>query len=209
VTQNDLRSRIERYFAAGAGAVGDPAAMAAFEQLRSALEALNAARAAVTAARAGYLPTLSFNWTYGIDAPQIAVNGARGIRNLGYSASGTLDLPLWNWFGTHDRVQQAKLQRRAAQVTLTATQRTLIAQLEEYYSDAQMAEQQVASLASSVELARRSLHLTRLRYRAGEATALEVVTAEDTLSTVEAAQADGQLRYRVALANLQTLTGVL
>jgi outer membrane protein len=177
--------------------------------MKSALEAYQAAQSGVTAARAGYLPTISFNYTYGIDAPQLAVNGSRGIRNLGYSASGSVNLPVWDWFSTHDRVQEAKLQRRAAQVTLTATQRTLLAQLQEYYHDAEVAERQMASLTSSVQLARESLRLTRLRYGAGEATALEVVNAEDTLSTVEAAQADGQLRYRVALANLQTLTGVL
>ncbi len=177
--------------------------------LRSAFEALKAAHAAVVAARAAYLPSLTFNYTYGVDAPQLAVNGPGGVQNLGYSASGGIDLPLWNWLGTHDRVHEAQLQQRAAQVTLTATQRTLIAQLQEYYHDAEIAQRQVASLASSVRLAQESLHLTRLRYSAGEATALEVANAEDTLSTVEAAQADGELRYRVALANLQTLTGVL
>ena len=177
--------------------------------LRSAVESMKAARAAVIAARAEYLPSLTFNYTYGVDAPQLAVNGPGGVQNLGYSASGGINLPLWDWFSTHDRVQEAKLQRRAAQVTLTATQRTLIAQLQEYYHDAQVAEQQMTSLTSSVKLAQESLRLTRLRYSAGEATALEVVNAEDTLSTVKAAQADGQLRYRVALANLQTLTGVL
>jgi outer membrane protein TolC len=177
--------------------------------MKSALEAYRAARDGVVAARAGYLPSFSFNYTYGIDAPQFAVNGSKGIHNLGYSASGGIDLPLWNWFGTHDRVQEARLQRRAAQVILTATQRTLIAQLQEYYHDAQIAERQLTSLSSSVKLAEESLRLTRLRYSAGEATALEVVNAEDTLSTVKSAQADGQLRYRVALANLQTLTGVL
>jgi outer membrane protein TolC len=51
--------------------------------------------------------------------------------------------------------------------------------------------------------------LTNLRYQAGEATVLEVVDAETALSQAEQAQADGVVRYRVALANLQTLTGVL
>ncbi len=38
MTENHLYSRIEKYFAAGADAVGDSAALAAFEDLRSALE---------------------------------------------------------------------------------------------------------------------------------------------------------------------------
>ncbi len=38
MTNDSLKERIEKYFAAGASAVSDPSAMAAFEELRSALE---------------------------------------------------------------------------------------------------------------------------------------------------------------------------
>lgn len=177
--------------------------------LRSALEANKAADAAVLAARAGYLPALSFNYSYGIDAPQFAINGPDNVRNLGYSASASIDLPVWDWFATHARVKQSELQRKAARIALTATERTLIAQLQEYYHEAQVAQSQVTSLATSVQTAQESLRLTKLRYQAGEATALEVVDAEAALAQTESEQADGLLRYRVALANLQTLTGVL
>lgn len=177
--------------------------------LRSALAALEAARNAVTAARAAWLPSLGFNYTYGIDAPQLAVNGPGQVRNLGYSAAVSIDFPLWNWLGTHDRVKQSQLQEHAAQAVLTTTERQLIAQLDEYYDEARVAGDQVASLRASVETARESLRLTRLRYQAGEAIALEVVDAETALAQAESALADGLLRSRVARANLQTLTGVL
>ena len=54
-----------------------------------------------------------------------------------------------------------------------------------------------------------SLRLTLLRYQAGEATALEVVDAQTTLAAARNAYDDGLARYRLALANLQTLTGTL
>jgi outer membrane protein TolC len=177
--------------------------------LRSALAALHAAQSDVSAARAGYLPTLGFNYTWGINAPQFAVNGRDGVRNLGYSASATISLPLWDWFATHDRIRQSQLREKAAQAALTNTQRQLIAQLDEYFSEARVAADQVASLRTSVDTARESLHLTRLRYSAGEALALEVVDAENALAQAESALADGILRAHVARANLQTLTGVL
>ena len=41
--------------------------------LRSALETVRAAHAEVEAARAAYYPSLSLNYTYGVDAPQLAV----------------------------------------------------------------------------------------------------------------------------------------
>jgi outer membrane protein TolC len=177
--------------------------------LRSALEAMHAAQNEVLAARAAYLPALSFNYAYGIDAPQLAVNGPQDVRNLGYSASASIDFPVWNWFATHDRVRQSQLHEKAAQANLTNTQRQLIAQLDEFYHEARVATDQVDSLHTSVDTARESLRLTRLRYSSGEATALEVVDAQSSLALAEAALADGILRSHVARANLQTLTGTL
>ena len=177
--------------------------------LRSALEAMHAAQNEVLAARAAYFPALSFNYSYGIDAPQFAVNGPDAVRNLGYSASASIDFPVWDWFATHDRVRQSQFHEKAALVTLTNTQRQLIAQLDEYYHEARVATDQVDSLHTSVDTARESLRLTRLRYSNGEATALEVVDAQSALALAEAALADGILRSHVARANLQTLTGTL
>jgi outer membrane protein TolC len=48
-----------------------------------------------------------------------------------------------------------------------------------------------------------------LRYKAGQATVLDVLNAQNTLTQTRGAYADGLVRYRVALANLQTLTGSL
>ena len=177
--------------------------------LRSALAALQAAHQDVIAARAAYLPALTLNYTYGIDAPQFAVNGPDQVRNLGYSASAAIDLPIWDWLATHDRIRQAQYREQAAQASLTTMQRTLVAQLDEFYNEARVASDQVASLRASVDTARESLRLTRMRYQAGEALALEVVDAESALAQAEAALADGILRSHVARANLQTLTGVL
>ena len=61
----------------------------------------------------------------------------------------------------------------------------------------------------SVDTAAESLRLTRLRYTAGEATILEVVDAENSLTATELAREDGIVRYQTALANLQLLTGTI
>jgi len=70
-----------------------------------------------------------------------------------------------------------------------------------------VAGSQVDSLKRSVELSADSLRLTLLRYQAGEVTVLEVVDAQTTLTQARNARADGLARYRLALAELQTLTG--
>lgn len=177
--------------------------------LRSALAALKQSDAEVLSARAAYLPDLGLNFTYGIDAPQFAVNGPDGVKNLGYSGSVTLDIPVWDWLSTQHRVKQSEIRRNAARVALSATQKRLIANLEETYSEATAAHDQLASLDQSVQTATESLRLTKLRYTGGEATVLEVVDAQNALTAAENAREDGAVRYQAALAGLQTLTGTL
>ena len=176
-------------------------------ELRSALASLRASQAEVTAARAALLPDLALNYTYGIDAPQFSNVGPAGAKNLGYSASATVDLPLWDWLATEHKVKQSEIRREAAKVALTSTQRRLIANLSEFYEEAAAARDQLASLELSATTARESLRLTKLRYTGGEGRVLEVVDAQNALLTAEAAQADGTVRYQLALANLQELTG--
>jgi outer membrane protein TolC len=187
----------------------DAAAMRLNPELRQALGSLRVSNLDVTAARAAYLPDLGLNFTYGIDAVQFAVNGNGGVKNLGYSASATLDIPVWDWLSTQHRVRQAEILRDAAHTALNATQRRLIAQLDEFYAEAGTARDQLQSLDQSVQTASESLRLTRLRYTAGEATVLEVVDAQNSLTTAEIAREDGIVRYQLAMTNLQLLTGAI
>lgn len=177
--------------------------------LKSALASLQQSNADVLSARAAYLPSLGLNYTYGIDAPQFATTGPDHARNLGYAASVTVDLPVWDWLAAQHRVKQGQIARQAAQVALTATQRRLIARLDEAYAEAVAARDQLASLDASVQTAAESLRLTKLRYTGGEATVLEVVDAQNAFVVAENARDDGRLRYQAALADLQTLTGTL
>jgi outer membrane protein TolC len=163
----------------------------------------------VQAAWGALLPNIGLNLTYGIDAPQFAANGPDGVRNLGYSASLTLNIPVWDWMASEHKVKQSEIRRDAAQVALSATQRRLIAQLDEAYSEAQAARDQLTSLDQSVATAEESLRLTKLRYSGGEATVLEVVDAENAFVTAENAREDGRVRYEAARAELQTIAGTM
>ena len=178
-------------------------------ELKSALAALGVSNADVLAARAAYLPDLGLNFTYGIDAPQFAVNGPDKVRNLGYSASVTVDIPVWDWLSTQHRVRQSEIRRDTAKVVLSATQRQLIARLDEAYSEAAAARNQLDSLDASAATAAESMRLTKLRYTGGEATVLEVVDAQSAYVTAENAREDGRVRYEAARADLQTLTGTM
>jgi outer membrane protein TolC len=183
-------------------------------QLAAALASLRAANQEVAVAWNSFLPSLGFDYFYGIDANQFATKGIddsvfphRRVDNLGYSAAATLDIPIWNWGAGRSKVKSAHLQRDQAKLELSFAQRKMVADLKTFYSEAQTGRSELESLRQSVDLAAESLRLTTLRYQAGEATVLEVVDAQNTLTLAQNALGDGQIRYRVAVANLQTLTG--
>jgi len=183
-------------------------------EMKSALANLDAANADVLGARAALTPTVGFNVIYGIDANQFAANGPLtpdGIkaRNLGYSTSFTVNLPVWDWFSTEHKVKQSEIHREAARVTLTNAQRQLIADLQNDYAAAQTALRELASLDSSVTAASDSLRLTEDRYKSGEALVLEVVDAQNAYVTAQNDREDGYVRYQTALATLESLTGTL
>jgi outer membrane protein TolC len=176
--------------------------------IRAALEAAKAAGQNVFAARGGYIPSLSFDYFYGIDATRFATR-TDGISNLGSSAVATLNIPIWNWGATQSKVKQAELQRNQAKRDLSLAQRKLLAEIQSLYAEAQTASDELISLERSSELGTESLRLTTLRYKSGESTVLEVVDAQNAAMQSDTAYQDGAVRYRVALANLQTLTGVV
>lgn len=181
--------------------------------IRAALETVKAAGQDVKAARAGYLPSVSLDYFYGIDANRYATytgnpDGTR-VPNLGSAATASLNLPVWNWGATQSRIKQAELRRAQAKRELSLSQRKLLAEMRSLYAEAETALNELSGLQRSSELAADSLRLTTLRYKNGEATVLEVVDAQTTFAQANSGYQDGALRYRVALANLQTLTGVL
>src|SRR6266436_6584232 len=170
-------------------------------EVRAALAGVQAASHDVSAARAGYLPTITLDYFYGIDATRYAVNGAATdgskISNLGSSAIASLSLPVWNWGATESRVRAAELQRKQAKRELSFAQRKLLAEMRSLYPEAETALNELAGLQRSAELSEESLRLTTMRYQGGEATVLEVVDAQSTFAQASAAYQDGAVRYRV------------
>jgi outer membrane protein TolC len=118
-----------------------------------------------------------------------------------------LTVPVWDWGNLRSKVHQSETREHQAKVVLTQTQRQLAGSLYSKYNEAIAAKSAADSLQRVAELAAESLRLINLRYQAGESTALEVVDAQNTLVTARNAFDDAEARYRVAVADLQTLTG--
>ncbi len=218
-----------------ADSIGTLSGAASFDQIKaeglqdnpdiaSARAGVAEAHAAASVARYAYLPALGVNFYYGIDANQLqaTASGVYGAtkstqqnsivgnrQNLGYAADVTLNIPLWDWGATRSKVRQAEDSAHLAEVKSRFAERQLQEQLRLYYAQSELASKQLTSLTRSRDLAAENLHLTLLRYEAGEATALEATTAESSLASARNAYEDGLSKYYVALAQLQTLTGSL
>jgi outer membrane protein TolC len=183
-------------------------------QIRAAMASLREASSQLTSARTAFLPSLSFDVDYGIEANAMALRSHASafpevgrLPNLGYFATVTLNLPVWDWGILRSKLRQAEFRKRQACIELTYAQRQLLGSLYTYYNEARTARSEISTLRSSADLAGESLRLNILRYKAGQATVLEVLNAQNTLTQARDAYADGLARSRMAIANLQTLTG--
>ena len=192
-------------------------AAASSPDLMAAKASIGAAGYDISVARYAYIPSLALDFFYGINANQLAFRTQHPAadpelayrQNLGYSAQATLNIPVWNWGATRSKIKQAELRRDQARLDLTLAQRTLQSNVASAEAEAIIAQAQIESLRTSVDLAVESLRLTVLRYQAGEATAFEVVDSQNTVNLARNAYDDGLARYRVALTTLQILTGTL
>ena len=183
-------------------------------ELRAAIGAVRTANLDVSIARQAFLPSLTLDLDYGIEANAIALRSrvaadpaAGRLPAVGYFLTATLNLPVWDWGARRSKLRQTEVKRQQANVELSTAQRQLVRTLYAVYREAQTARDQVDSLRPSADLAAEGLRLNTLRYQAGEATVLDVVDAQNTLTLARNAYDDGEVRYRVALANLQALTG--
>jgi outer membrane protein TolC len=178
-------------------------------ELRVAEESVRQEEFAIQIARAAYMPTLSLDYFFGINSRQFAAHDAEGLNRLGSAAQATLNIPVWDWWTNRSKVRQAGMRRQQAELELELARRQLLSNLHALHLEAQAALAQLDSLKRSMEDAVESLRLTRLRYEAGDGSALEVVDAQSTLAQARNAYDDGLSRYRVALAIIQILTGMI
>lgn len=182
--------------------------------LNSAMELLRQSKLDVTAAKGAFLPAFFVDADYGIEANAFALHSINVeytkpgvLPNLGYFITVGVNVPVWDWGTLRSKLHQAEFKQEQARLELSQTQRQLLNNLYSSYNEATVARVAVDESRHTADLAAESLRLIDLRYKAGASSALEVVTAENALTQARNAYDDAQVRYRVALATLQTVTG--
>ncbi len=181
--------------------------------LASALAAYHAASVNVSIAKSAFFPSLAIDFDYGIEANALALHSVNltrpGVRqpNLGYFATYSLNLPIWDWGFRRSQLHQAEDARALERVNLSYAQRGVVAQLYSFYNQTVTAWNEMGSLRREVTLADRNLQLVTMQYQAGETAVLQVLDAENSWVLARDAYTAGAAQYRNALAQLETITG--
>jgi outer membrane protein TolC len=184
--------------------------------LRVAMETARQADFDVKTAQFAFLPTLTVDTDYGIEAncfglhcTQAAFDAQKTglLPSAGYFLTASLNVPIWDWGTLRSKLKQAEYKQQSAKAALSLATRMNISELYATYDEAIVARSGLEESRRTAELAAESLRLTVLRYQGGASPATEVVDAETALVTARNAYADAQVRYRTLLANLQTFTG--
>src|SRR5262249_33840056 len=128
--------------------------------LRAAEHSLQQATLDIRSARNAFLPTLTLDAIYGIEANAFAVNSTvaaakeKGpLPNPGYFITGNFSLPIFDWGTRRSKVRQAEAHEELARTQLTAAQRQIAANLYSFYNEALAAREAVDGLRQASHLA--------------------------------------------------------
>lgn len=177
-------------------------------EIRAAMAMVEEQKAAKSVARSELLPHISAFYIYGIDSNFLARRAPLGRPNVGSQASAQMNLLAWNWGAVFSRIRAANYRLQQARAEYSLTERQLLANVDAFYVEASTAAGLLANLRHAVDLAAEAVRLFELRYEAGESDVLLVVDAQNALLLARNGLVDGLVRYRVAIANLQVLTGI-
>lgn len=157
-------------------------------------------------ARSGYLPEVSAFANYGVRNTLFGDQVDESIH--GWSAGGRASWNIFDGMQTHGRLQQARADLAAAEITAADTRRVVGLEVRQAYSDYQQATELIEAQARTVEQAEEGLRLAEARFRAGSGTQLDVLSAQTALTEARSNEAQAAHDYNVALSALDRATGI-
>jgi outer membrane protein TolC len=172
--------------------------------VRAAEASERAAAANVRAARSRYAPSLQLGSGVRVVTPQDQNpfgNHALWSLRLG------LTYPLFDGWQRDEGVARARVVSDQADADTRDRRRALRAAGERSLETMRSAEQRITLAQEGVEAATEDLRVVRVRYQAGMATILDLVTSEANLAQAESALVDARFDYAVARAELAALAG--
>ena len=188
-----------------------PDALAAAHANRPELQRLtrleNAGEQTVKANRAGYIPEIDlvggYDW---VRSP--VLSGAWTNRLEGWTAGLQAQWAIFDGRATAGRVVQAKSQLAQTKLSLAEATLSVEVQVRQAYSSLIEAWELVQASVKTVGQAQEALRLANVRYGAGTATQLDVLTSQVSLTEARLNQLQADYGYNVALAAMRQAIGL-
>lgn len=129
-------------------------------------------------------------------------------RNLNYSASWTLSVPLFNQMSNRTAAAQARIRYEQARVRMSDQRIQLELTVQQALNDQRAAYRQYLAAERAVNAQQASLAFTEERFEQGTATALDLTTAKANLQRSQADQIGARYNYLMAKKSLDILQGL-
>ena len=166
---------------------------------------LRAARQEIRIARAERFPALTYSINGGFDTDSL--KGPRLKEHSGVSGAFSLSIPIFDWGASRSRERQARLRVQVAENERDIAVRGFTQQFYLARAAAALAAARIALAREGVTKAEDNLNASIARYRAGEASIVEVTDAQTTLVTQRTALYQAIFDYQVAISRLRQATG--
>ncbi len=171
--------------------------------VESAVAQVSVAQAGVAQSRAQYFPSISVSGGYNWSNDQLGLDQGR----TSWSTRLSLSYPLFNGLSREASVDRAHAQLSVAQAQADQAVRQALSDLEGLLASLDLAEQQLAILQESVEVAREDYRVQQERYGLGAATILELVSSQIALLQAENNLINARYDYQITRAELESLVG--
>ena len=142
-----------------------------------------------------------YTWTRGL------FSAAWGNRLDGWTAGVEANWSIFDGRATAGRVIQAKSALAQSRLSLDETTLAIEVQVRQAFSSLVEAWELVQATGKTVEQAQEALRLANVRYNAGSATQLDVLTSQVSLTEARLNQLEANYGYNVALAGIRQATG--
>lgn len=124
------------------------------------------------------------------------------------TAGATLSWNFWDNGLTRARVQQAEASRDKAKLTLTKDQEDIDLSLRQAYYNMREAEKRLNSTGDAVKQAEEDYFIAREKYRAGEGLMLDIIDAQEALSTARLNYISAEYDYARYKATVENAMGI-
>ena len=124
------------------------------------------------------------------------------------TAGATLSWNFWDNGLTRAKVQQAEASRDKAKLTLTKDQEDIDLSLRQAYYNMREAEKRLHSTGDAVKQAEEDYFIAREKYRAGEGLMLDIIDAQEALSTARLNYISAEYDYARYKATVENAMGI-